>query len=140
MKLVYLIIIWKNLQVKVNKMNLETKNNLETSFQRPSKTQIFFWRLKPPRSARYHSCLIQYAKLAKSNEAIWRKWPKTSILETNSPIFWRQIFFQKSGFVTFFVLLKASLMQKIKQILWLVAEKNLLLTNERTNELTTVNL
>ena len=28
--------------------------------------------MKPPRSAKYHSCLIQYAKLAKSNEAISR--------------------------------------------------------------------
>ena len=41
------------------------------------------------------------------------------------PLFWRQIalyfgdrfFFQKSGFVTFFDLLKANLMQKIKEIL-----------------------
>ena len=32
----------KSLSIKVKIMNLETKNNLETSFQRPSKTQIFF--------------------------------------------------------------------------------------------------
>ena len=65
--------------------------------------------MKPPRSAKYHSCLIEYAKLAKSNEAIWRKWQKPSILETNSPIFWRQIFFSKIGLRHFFCLIKGLL-------------------------------
>ena len=37
--------------------------------------------MKPPGSPRYHFCLITHAKLAKSNEAILRKWPK--------PLFWR---------------------------------------------------
>ena len=42
------------------------------------------------------------------------------------------IFFWKSGFVTFFHLLKASLMQKSREILWLVY-RGKLVTNERTN-------
>ena len=64
----------------------------------------FFYAPGPPVSARYHYCLSEYAKSAKSNEANSRKWPKTS--------FWAQIwdilpkfgpgifFFRKSGFVT----------------------------------------
>ena len=59
------------------------------------------------------SWILSYAKLAKSNEAISRKWPKTPILETNRRIFWRHIFFWKSGFVTFVHSLESSLMQKI---------------------------
>ena len=35
--------------------------------------KYFFEWLKPPGSARYHSCLITHAKLAKSDEAILRK-------------------------------------------------------------------
>ena len=35
--------------------------------------KYFFWRLRPPGSARHHSCLVTHAKLAKSNEAILRK-------------------------------------------------------------------
>ena len=59
--------------------------------------KYFFWRLQPPGSATYHSCLLKYAKSVKSNEAISRKWPKTPILETKSQIFWTHIFFIRIG-------------------------------------------
>ena len=47
------------------------------------------------------------------------------------------IFFRKSGFFTFFDF-STSLMQKIKEFLWTVSEKNSGQTNERTNERTNV--
>ena len=60
-----------------------------------------------------HQLLLFLKFLAKSNEAISRKWPKTPILETKTEIIWRHIFFRKSGFVTFLDSSEASLMQKI---------------------------
>ena len=45
------------------------KNNLGTSLQTIKDANTFF----SPRSARYYACLLQYAKSAKSNEAILRK-------------------------------------------------------------------
>ena len=50
--------------------------------------------MQPPISAKYHSCLIQYAKLAKPNEAIWRKWPKTSIGDKKPYILETDFFFK----------------------------------------------
>ena len=48
--------------------------------------------------------------------------------------FLAQIYFsRKSGFVTSFDLFKANLMQKIKEILWLVSEES---WNKRTDERT----
>ena len=68
---------------KVEKMNLETKNNLETA---PNWVQIFFWQLKPRGSARYHYCLTKYAKFQKSNEANLIEWRKTPNLGEFGPI------------------------------------------------------
>ena len=47
----------KNIPVKVEKMNLETKNNLKANFDRPCQTEKNIWRLKPPVSARNHRYL-----------------------------------------------------------------------------------
>ena len=73
--------------------------------------------------------------MAKSNEAISRKWPKTPILETKSEIIWRRIFFSKIGLHHF-----------LRLIIGLLDAKNLrnpmigfrekLVTNGRTNGLT----
>ena len=40
--------------------------------------KYFFQPLRPPLPVRYHACLSSYAKLEKTNDAISRKWPKTS--------------------------------------------------------------
>ena len=65
------------------------------------------------------SNLLKYAKLAKTNEAISRKWQKTA----KNPYFGDKMvnnldthfFFQKSGFVTFLHLEQANLLQKIRK-------------------------
>ena len=49
------------------------------------------------------------------------------------PILGQKNFFSKIGLRHFFDLLKTSLMQKIKEILWTVSEKNSGQTNERTD-------
>ena len=44
----------------------------------PILAEIFFQPLRPPSPVRNHACLSSYAKLAKTNDAISRKWTKTS--------------------------------------------------------------
>ena len=44
----------------------------------PYLPEIFFQPRRPPSPVRYHVCLSSYAKLAKTNDAISRKWLKTS--------------------------------------------------------------
>ena len=40
--------------------------------------KYFFLTLRTPSPVRHHACLSSYAKLAKTNDAISTKWPKTS--------------------------------------------------------------
>ena len=54
--------------------------------------------------------------LAKSNEAISRKWPKTAILETNCAIIWRHFFFSKIGLCYSFKFIAGYLDEKIRKI------------------------
>ena len=59
-----------------------------------SRPKYFF---QPPSPVRHHACLSSYAKLAKTNDAISRKWPKTYFVAKIWPILahiWPKYFFQ----------------------------------------------
>ena len=77
---------------------------------------------QPPSPVIYHACLSSYAKLAKTNDAISRKWPKTSFFDTKLLIKKIGIFFSKNR-LTFLPLSLSNFMQRMK-ILRAVFEKN----------------
>ena len=62
--------------------------------------------------------LFKYEKLAKSNEASSRKWPKTSFFDIKFPIKILWVSLEKSIFVTFLHLDQAIFLQKIRKNLW----------------------